>query len=185
MRIIAGKYKRRSLAALKADIRPTSDRLRGAVFDALGPMVHGAVFLDAMAGSGAMGLEALSRGASHVIFNERDRRVRRLIERNLSLCQVEEGYEIHSMDVFVMLREFQPRLAPDILYFDPPYRFGRYSKLVERLARSALLGPRAVAVIESLKRTDFDPSSSGLKQFNQLTAGDSAVRFLRRTHPGD
>ncbi|HSR51903.1 MAG TPA: 16S rRNA (guanine(966)-N(2))-methyltransferase RsmD [Acidobacteriota bacterium] len=180
MRIIAGRFKRRGLAPLKADIRPTSDRLRGAVFDALGPRIQGAVFLDAMAGSGAMGLEALSRGAGYVIFNERDRAARRLIEKNISLCGVEDGYEISTLDVFVLLREFQPAAATDILYFDPPYSFGRYPKLIQRLAISPLLGSHSLAVIESFKRTDLGPLPQVLEQVNELTAGDSAVRFFQR-----
>src|SRR6188768_1877872 len=118
MRIIAGSLKGRRLTSPKWDgLRPTSDRLRETLFNVLGPSVQGARVLDAYAGTGAVGIEALSRGASHVTFVESDRRAVELITANLAHCGVNDGYAIIRVD----FARAQPRLQGtefDIIFLD-------------------------------------------------------------------
>jgi 16S rRNA (guanine(966)-N(2))-methyltransferase RsmD len=98
------------------------------------------VWLDLFAGSGAVGLEALSRGARHLIFNDRSSRALRLVRKNLEICQVEEGYEIHQMDAFVLLKKLELP-AVDFVFLDPPRDFGRYEKLLTVVSRRPFLQP--------------------------------------------
>jgi 16S rRNA (guanine966-N2)-methyltransferase len=132
MRIISGKYRGRRLAAVRGDVRPTSDRLRETLFNVIGDRIEGATWIDVFAGSGAVGIEALSRGARFVLFNDTSRDAIRLIKKNLELCGVEEGFQIRERDAFSVLRGLKPGFA-DVIFCDPPYDFGRYEKLLRRL----------------------------------------------------
>src|SRR5919205_4096933 len=105
MRVIAGRYKGRRLKTPTWEgLRPTSDKLRETLFNVLAPRIEGARVLDGYAGTGAVGLEALSRGAAHVTFVERDRRALALIRQNLGICGVEQGYTIENDDLLTVLR---------------------------------------------------------------------------------
>src|SRR5919107_1933859 len=123
MRIIAGLYKGRNLKSPPSlNVRPTSDRLRETLFNVVAPRIQEARFLDLCAGSGAVGIEALSRGASHATFVDRSRRSCKLIESNVELCRIsEEQQEIYSAEASEFLR--QTTSTPwDIVFFDPPYK---------------------------------------------------------------
>src|SRR5688500_1959606 len=105
MRVIAGRCKGRRLRTPTWDgLRPTSDKLRETLFNILAPRIEGARVLDGYAGTGAVGLEALSRGAAHVTFVDRDRRAVRLIEDNLAACGIAADYTIHTGDLVTALR---------------------------------------------------------------------------------
>src|SRR6185437_16709314 len=141
MRIIAGAYKGRNLKSPPSlDVRPTSDRLRETSFNVIAPRIEGARFLDLCAGSGAVGIEALSRGASYATFVDRSRRSCQLIESNLKLCRVpEEQWEIYCAEVNEFLRQSDSRW--DIVYFDPPYKddYLRTLKLIEPVLDELLI----------------------------------------------
>src|ERR1051326_6055813 len=125
MRIIAGAYKGRNLKSPPSlDVRPTSDRLRETLFNVLAPRIEDTRFLDLCAGSGAVGIEALSRGASHVTFVDRSRKMCGLIESNLDLCGVpEDETEVVCSEAAEYLRRAAARGEQrwDIAFFDPPY----------------------------------------------------------------
>ena len=122
MRVIAGAYKGRNLKSPPSmAVRPTSDRLRETLFNIIAPRIDDVRFLDLCAGSGAVGIEALSRGARHATFVDRSRRSCQLIESNVQLCRIpEEQFEIYQMTAEDYLR--QSKDYPwDIVFFDPPY----------------------------------------------------------------
>src|SRR5215813_8882587 len=122
MRIIAGSLKGRRLKTPTWEgLRPTSDKLRETLFNVLAPRIEGARVLDGFAGTGAIGIEALSRGASHVMFVENNRRATALIEGNLKVCGVEEGYTIRCADVVAALGALPVTDAFDLILLDPPY----------------------------------------------------------------
>jgi len=122
VRIIAGEFKGRRLKTPSwTDLRPTSDKLRETLFNILAPRVHGARVLDGYAGTGAVGIEAISRGAAHVTFIERDRRAMSLVQSNLAVCGVERGYTIHRGDAALVLRRLPAGTAFDLIFLDPPY----------------------------------------------------------------
>src|SRR5918993_637214 len=131
MRIIAGDFKGRNLKSPPSlRVRPTSDRLRETLFNVIAPRIQDSRFLDLCAGTGAVGIEALSRGASYATFVDRSRRSCKLIEANLELCRVpEEQHEIYSAEAGEFLRQTNLSLW-DIVYFDPPYKED-YLKILE------------------------------------------------------
>lgn len=178
MRIVAGDWKGRQLAHFRAEIRPTGDRLREAFFASQEKRIPGSVWLDAFAGTGAIGLEAISRGARRVVFNDRGSSAQRLIQRNMAICGLEEGYELHRLDIFVLLRTLEPPQPLDFVYLDPPFDFGRYEKLLGRVARSAWVGPKTRLALEVHRKTRLEGFPNRLILLNTLKAGDSLLHVL-------
>jgi 16S rRNA (guanine(966)-N(2))-methyltransferase RsmD len=178
MRIIAGSLKGRRLDAPDWDgVRPTSDRLRETLFNVLAPRIEGARVLDVYAGTGAVGIEALSRGAGHVTFVEQDHRAVRLIEANLARCGVTERYAIIRAGFAGAVR----RLAgeqPDIIVLDPPYGPAELAGALD--GASALAGPTTIVVIEHARRDAAPEAAGALVRTRELTSGDSALAFYRR-----
>src|SRR5258708_10964854 len=135
MRIIAGKYRGRRLKSPPSlQTRPTSDRLRETLFNILAPRIKGARFLDLCAGSGAVGIEALSRGASHVTFVDQSRKMCALIEANLEAIADGIDVELVSGEAVEFLRRRAKKgVSPfDIIFFDPPYE-SDYDDILERM----------------------------------------------------
>src|SRR5947209_3515989 len=123
MRVIAGEYKGRRLKTLDGlNVRPTSDKLRETVFNIINQRVQGKRFLDLCAGSGAVGIEALSRGATEVTFVEQSRRAHQIISENLQTCGIRTGVHVVNRDALTALKYFASQsVSFDIVYFDPPY----------------------------------------------------------------
>ena len=176
MRIIAGTHKGRRLATPRwGGLRPTSDRLRGTLFDILGPRVEGARVLDGCAGTGAVGLEALSRGAAHVVFVDRDPRAVALIRRNTAACGLADRCAVRRAALPAGLRRLGSA-AFDLVLLDPPYDAPDVGAM---LAASAdRLGPEGRLVIEHARRLD-PPATPALEALRSVGAGDSALRFYR------
>ena len=177
MRIIAGTLKGRRLESPEwPGLRPTSDRLRETLFNVLAPRVQGARFLDAYAGTGAVGIEALSRGAAHVTFVEQDRRAQRLIEQNLARCGVKDRHAIiRAGFAGTALRPAEPW---DILFLDPPYGAVHLSQALEEAAPLVTAG--ALLIVEHAKRDAAPDQLAGLTRLRELRSGDSALSFYGR-----
>jgi 16S rRNA (guanine966-N2)-methyltransferase len=184
MRVIAGALKGRRLASPDwPGLRPTSDKLRETLFNVLGPAVAGARVLDGYTGSGAVGIEALSRGASHVTFVDSDRRATELVQANLLHCGIKEGYAIIRVDFAGVAARLEttPRdveVAPfDIIFLDPPYGA---SEMASALAAAAGLASKDTRVIIEHARRDAPPAEAGtLRLTRSLTSGDSSLAFYR------
>lgn len=173
MRIIAGTLKGRRLVAPKgADVRPTSDSLRETLFNVLGPTLDAANVLDGFAGTGGLGLEALSRGASRVTFVERDRRAIDALERNIRALDVEDACAI-IRDDFVSGRWASGTF--DLVLLDPPYDIRDLDAVTTAGAR--VVGPGGRLVLEHSKRRASPESAGALRRTRVLTAGDSALSF--------
>jgi 16S rRNA (guanine(966)-N(2))-methyltransferase RsmD len=177
MRIIAGKFKSRRLkAAPPAGIRPTSDKLRETVFNILGARVQGSTFLDACAGMGAIGIEAISRGASEVVFVDQSRKACRIIRENLQSLEVEAGFKVLEMDLSKALGIIDASF--DLAYVDPPYeREDLYEATLERFGTSSLLAPDGTLIIEHSKRKELPEVSGTLRRMRSLVQGDAALAF--------
>ena len=184
MRIIAGKYRGRRLKSPpSAQTRPTSDRLRETLFNVLAPRIDGARFLDLCAGTGAVGIEALSRGAEHVTFVDQSRRMCSLIESNTSALGIDESdVEIVNADASEYLRRHakKERRPFDVIFFDPPYD-ADYEVVLNLIAEHAsqLIGEDAVAIVEHYKKKDLPDEFGSLKCYRALKQGDSVLRFYR------
>ncbi len=177
MRIIAGSLKGRRLRTPSWDgLRPTSDRLRETLFNVLAGRVAGALVLDGYAGTGALGIEALSRGAAGVVFVERDRRAAALVAENLRHCGVSEGCAIIRADVGRMSRPAGSRPF-DVILLDPPYAVADLSECVEAVAPWLAAG--GVLVLEHARRRVPPATAGGLTLSRVLPSGDSALSFYR------
>ncbi len=176
MRVIAGKYRNRNLKA-NDRFRPTTDRVRETLFNILQNEMDGAVFVDAFAGSGAVGIEALSRGASIVYFLESNRKTLQILESNLTTCCEGERWRIYSLPVIKGLNVIQQtEQRVDFVFFDPPYEFGEYAELLER---ASVLFPDATYIVEASFRKRFDIPAE-LELFRVRNIGETCLSFFRR-----
>ena len=150
MRVIAGKFRNLNLRG-GDNFRPTSDRVRETLFNILQNEIEGSIFIDAFAGSGAVGIEALSRGASKSYFVENNRKALVVLESNLLLCCEGEKWRIFSLSAIKALQVIQQQEpSPDFLYFDPPYDYDQYSEL---LIESNRHFRSATQIVETSTRT--------------------------------
>lgn len=182
MRIIGGTFRGRRLAPVRGEIRPTGDRLRESLFNVVGASVRDSVWLDAFCGTGAIGLEALSRGARLVIFNDKHSEAIRLLKKNLGRLGIEERYQIHSEDLFALLRRV-PLPPLDFIFLDPPYPFRRYLKLLERIRQCPSLQDHTLVILEVFKKTLLDLEGSGFEAVRTLREGDGLMMFLKVQRP--
>ncbi len=184
MRVIAGQFKSRPLRALPgADTRPTSDRLRETLFNVLTAgepgRLKGSVWLDVYAGTGAVGIEALSRGAHSVTFVDSNRAAARVIRENLASLGITEGFEIIEHSAERALRQLDSQAVTcDYIYLDPPYRLiEAYEETLGFLSQSQLIRPTSLVIAEHDKRFDPGDSFGALVRFRKLLQGDSGLSF--------
>lgn len=184
MRIIAGQFRSRPLHAPRGlDVRPTSDRLRETLFNVLAPRIAGAVFLDLYAGSGAVGIEALSRGAREAIFVEHAESSLRAIRSNLAALAIRGGYALEPRSVAAALpRLVEARRQADLVFLDPPYAADEQYTLALGLLGGdcqSLLAPDAIVIAEHEKRRALEENHGALSRYRLLTQGYAALSFYR------
>jgi 16S rRNA (guanine966-N2)-methyltransferase len=186
MRIIAGRFRSRTLEAPAGlGTRPTSDRLRETLFNVLAPRMEGARFLDLYAGSGAVGLEALSRGAASVEFVERAPAALAVLKKNLARLGLTEGFRIHGAGVGTVLRKMKPATsnpdaAFDVVFLDPPYdAAAEYANTLGLLGGDAagLLADEALVIAEHRRKEKMDTQYWLLSRTRLLEQGDAALSF--------
>ena len=194
MRIIAGKYRGRNLKSPPSlEVRPTSDRLRETLFNVLAPRIEGSRFLDLCAGSGAVGIEALSRGAAHATFVDRSRKMFALIEANLKLCGVaKEERQTANSEATEFLRGTKRRGRRqqeaanedgqqwDVVFYDPPYATD-YLPVLELFAMQTprLLAEDGLLVVEHHHKKLLPEELGGLRRTRVLKQGDAALSFYQ------
>ena len=185
MRIIAGTFRSRQLKSLKnLKIRPTSDMLRETLFNILGPGVEGSRFLDLFAGTGAVGIEAVSRGAAFVAFVESHGATARLIKENLALLHVAGGVRVMAADAIAAIAKLaEERSAPfDFAFLDPPYANGDdYQQALRALGESDLVKEGLLAIAEHRKSSTLPDVVGQLRKFRVHPQGDAALSFYRKT----
>jgi 16S rRNA (guanine966-N2)-methyltransferase len=190
MRVIAGKYRSRPLRSLRGmDIRPTADRLREALFNVFTAgqpeALVGSVWLDLFAGTGAVGIEALSRGASQVSFVESSAPAARVVRQNLDSLGIEAGFTVVQGDVIKALKKIEATAKLDFVFLDPPYEFAEgYRSTLEFLGGATFVGPKTMVIAEHVKRFDPGDKFGGLARFRKLVQGDGALSFYRRAQSG-
>jgi 16S rRNA (guanine(966)-N(2))-methyltransferase RsmD len=178
MRIIAGSLKGRRLKTPAWDgLRPTSDRLRETLFNILAPRIAGARVLDGYAGTGAVGIEAHSRGASDVVFVERDARAAALLAENLAHCGVTGGCAIMRADIGRLADPFGARRF-DVILLDPPYAEPDLERVVTRAG--AWLASDGLLVLEHARRRVAPLAAGDLTRTRVVLSGDSALSFYQR-----
>ncbi len=187
MRVIAGIYRSRILKSLKGlALRPTSDRLRETLFNVLAPNIAGSRFVDLFAGTGAIGIEALSRGAAEVVFVENHAPAATLIRRNLESLGINTGATVLAIDALRGLALLAARIntgarAFDHIFLDPPYAAAEdYSRVLEFVGSADLLVPGGMVVAEHRRNFDLPEEPGALRRFRVLKQGDAALSFYRR-----
>jgi 16S rRNA (guanine966-N2)-methyltransferase len=170
MRVIAGEFRSRRLKTLDGlTLRPTPDRLREALFNVLAPRIEGATFVDAYAGSGSVGIEALSRGAAHAVFIEKHFSAARVIRENLAGLGIGDRATVVQSGAVSAL----PRFEADIYFLDPPYAAG-----TEYESALSLLGERAALVLaQHDKRFKLAENYGNLRRARVLAHGDNVISF--------
>jgi 16S rRNA (guanine966-N2)-methyltransferase len=184
MRVIAGKYRSRPLHSLRGmDIRPTSDRLRETLFNVLTAgnprALEGSVWLDLFAGSGAIGIEALSRGAKEVHFVENSQSAAEAIRANLKNLGISQGSHVVEDDLpRAFWRMERQKIAADVVFIDPPYRMKEaYAATLRALADSSLIWAMSVVIAEHEKKFDPGEEFGPLRRFRLLVQGSIALSF--------
>ncbi|MCI8280480.1 MAG: 16S rRNA (guanine(966)-N(2))-methyltransferase RsmD [Lachnospiraceae bacterium] len=158
MRIIAGEAKSLPLKTLPgSETRPTTDRIKETLFNMIHPYLTGCRFLDLFAGSGSIGLEALSRGAKEAVFVERNKKAAAVIRENMEFTKLASGGRLYCMDVFAALRELehQEQEPFDIVFMDPPYHQLLEKQVMEALLTSHLIAEHTLLIAEASRETDF------------------------------
>lgn len=184
MRIIAGQYRSRPLKSLPGlDLRPTSDRLRETLFNVLASSstLGGSVWLDLFAGTGAVGIEAISRCAQHVYFVESERKHARLIRENLRSLKIDDGFDVYESDVASALRSLAASgVTCDFCFIDPPYQLpGAYTRTLEFLGESPIVGASTIVIAEHERKYDPGDSYEALSRYRKIVQGDAALSFYR------
>ena len=183
VRIIAGTFRSRQLKSLKGlSLRPTSDMLRETLFNILGPRVDGSRFLDLFAGTGAIGIEAISRGAANVTFVEKHSATIRLLKENLASLQITSGVQVIPADVTATITKLSATNATqfDFIFLDPPYaEETKYRETLHGLEESTLISESTIIIAEHHKKVASAKSIGRLQQFRTLTQGDAALSFYK------
>lgn len=183
MRVIAGTYKGRKLKSPPSmQVRPTSDRLRETLFNVIAPRIVDTRFLDLCAGSGAVGIEALSRGALWATFVDRSRKMCALVEANLDLCKIpEDQTEVVNLTAEDFLKQTSNRKSDgwDIIFFDPPYAHD-YTEVLRLVDEHKLLNSGGLFIAEHHHKNELPQQVGGLNRFRVLKQGDSALSFYER-----
>ncbi|MGA8869149.1 MAG: 16S rRNA (guanine(966)-N(2))-methyltransferase RsmD [Candidatus Sulfotelmatobacter sp.] len=186
MRVIAGKYGGRPLRSVRGmDIRPTSDRLRETLFNVLTAgnpnALAGSVWFDLFAGTGAVGIEALSRGAKQVYFVETSARAAQLIQQNLDSLGIVEGCKVLRDDLSrIIWRMEREHVAADVIFLDPPYQMQNlYGETLRSLSDSSLIWAMSLVIAEHEKKFDPGTEFRSLRRFRKIAQGSSALSFYR------
>ncbi len=192
MRIIAGSHRSRTLEAPRGlATRPTSDRLRETLFNVLAPRIGGALFLDLYAGSGAVGVEALSRGAAEVVFVERAAAALKVLRGNLERLGFSSGFQIHAGAVGAWLKQnagVKRARACDLVFLDPPYEDGdAYTDTLTLFGGKAanVLADGAWVIAEHRKKARLPERFGSLTKFRLLEQGDAALSFYAASARGE
>jgi 16S rRNA (guanine966-N2)-methyltransferase len=171
MRVIGGEFRSRLLKSLPGlDVRPTPDRLREALFNVLAPRIEGAVFADLYAGTGAVGIEALSRGAARAIFVEQNRAAVRVIHENLKSLGAEPRAQVRQGRALAVI----PQIDADVVFLDPPYRLDREYEVALELLSSRSPG---LVIVQHDTRLALAESYGALQRTRRLKQGDNVLSF--------
>jgi 16S rRNA (guanine966-N2)-methyltransferase len=172
MRVIGGEFRSRALKSVPGlDVRPTPDRLREALFNVLAPRIAGTTFADLYAGTGAVGIEALSRGASRAIFAELSRAAINVLRENVKSLSLEARVQVLQGRATALLG----RIEADIVFLDPPYELaGEYESTLMKLGTR----PPALVIVQHDLRLKLDPAYGTLAQMRVLRQGDNCLSFF-------
>jgi 16S rRNA (guanine966-N2)-methyltransferase len=179
IRVIAGIYKGRKLKYSKdSEIRPTSQLVKESLFNIIGnEKIAGSYFLDGFCGTGAIGIEAISRGASYVAFIDNNEIAIRLLKENLNICEIKEGYEIIKMEFNRGVIELSKKgIFFDIVFIDPPYELLNFADPLKTVWKRKILKKEGIAIVQHSSRINYTPKYYEL--IKKRVYGDTALSFF-------
>jgi 16S rRNA (guanine966-N2)-methyltransferase len=186
VRVISGTARGKRLKAPAGlDTRPITDMIKEALFNVIGSNIVAASLLDLFAGSGSVGIEALSRGASRVVFIDKTRKSIEVIKENLENCSFVDNYELYRNDVFRAIELLYRRgVRFDYIYADPPFtNIDIFTPLIEVLDRICLLLPEGNLIIRSPRRLSLDVKISNLSEYRYDNYGESTLHYFKTIKP--
>jgi len=164
------------------DLRPTGDRLKETLFNILGQNLTGLVIVDAFSGTGAIGIEALSRGANNVVFIDRSPESGHLVRRNLELCGVTKGYRMMPLDIFQCLRQLgRENFRADIVFLDPPYDWKPYQDLLLLVFKTGVADQNSIVVVEHHAKSRLPESGEGYSRTRIVTQSGHCLSMYAAT----
>ncbi len=179
MRIVAGEFGSRPIKSVKGDAtRPTSDKIKGAIFSSLGNSFDGGRFLDCYSGTGNMGLEALSRGMDEAVLVDKSRAAIAVIKENVKTLGVQKRCKIVQKDIFSLLPSLKEPF--DLIYVDPPYKKQENEKLLSQLDRLNLVSDQGMVVIESLSEETWPEQIGHLLKIKEKTYRNTKITYYRK-----
>ncbi len=183
MRVIAGQFKGRKLANLKGrKIRPTSDRIREAVFSILSQKIDNSMVLDLFAGTGALGIESLSRGAAKSVFVDKSKEAMKIINKNIELLKIKDKAEVFLHDACAISNlkiVFDQKF--DLIFMDPPYDKGFIVKAFENAGLLSMMKSNSIIIAEHSIRDNNIEKVAGLDLFDRRTYGETLISFFRKS----
>lgn len=181
MRVIAGIAKGRRLKAVKGmTTRPTADKVKESLFNIIREKIEDSNFLDLYAGTGNIGIEALSRGAARVVFVESARQAIKVLKENVNLVNFQENVEVYQQDVLIALDILgKKKKSFDLIFLDPPYYEGLEEKTLARIFLNKILAPQGLIVVEHLHKNQLPSTVDALQLIRTETYGDTAISFYR------
>lgn len=186
MRVNAGSAKGKKLKSSSTkEVRPTSDKVKAAVFNTIGQNLEGKMFLDLFSGTGGMGIEALSRGADSCVFIEKNRECVKIIYENLKITGLSHRARVFKTDVIRGLAKLQKEnLSFDFIYMDPPYFKPLYIPVFEAILEKGLLKKDGALIVEHFKNIIFPEKVSGIEQGKIKKYGDTVITYYYFTKEG-
>jgi 16S rRNA (guanine966-N2)-methyltransferase len=183
VRIISGKMRGRRLESSKGnDLRPTGDRLKETLFNILGQNLTDLVVVDGFSGTGAIGIEALSRGAGAVVFIDRSPEPVQLIRRNLEVCGITKGYRLMQLDIFQCLRQLgREGFRADIIFLDPPYDWKPYQDLLGLVFKVGLADQNSLVIVEHHSKSCLPESGEGYTRKRIVTQSGHCLSMYAAT----
>ena len=179
MRIVAGQFRSRRLHTPKNnDIRPTSDKVKGAIFSSLGPKASQGRFLDCYSGTGNMALEAISRGCEFAVLVDASKQACSIIKQNIQDLQVQKQTQLIHKDIFAAIGNIDQGF--DCIYIDPPYAKEKNVQLMEKLCEYHLINEDGVVVVESLAKQTFPDNVADLEKTKEKTYRDTKITYYRK-----
>jgi 16S rRNA (guanine(966)-N(2))-methyltransferase RsmD len=184
MKIVAGKNRGNKLKSLKGlSIRPTSQKVREALFDILGISIEGTYFLDLFAGTGAIGIEALSRGAQKVIFIEKEVKCIKIIKENLKKTKNDQNSLVFKIDFLSGIKLLAKKnYLLDYIFLDPPYNMGLANISLLEISKLTILKKNSLVIVQHYKKEKVEENINNLKLFDQRKYGESYLSFFSNTN---
>lgn len=179
MRVIAGDYRGRRLDPIEGmDIRPTSDKVKGSLFNILGASVIDSVFLDLFGGTGGVGIEALSRGADHVVFIDTDIKSIKVLKGNLEHLNINDNVEIFNTDYSTAISKlYNNNKFFDIIFIDPPYSVGLAQNALAEIDKHPILAQSGLIIVEHDSRDEMPSSLGKLYMYRSKQYGNTTLSF--------